>query len=53
VHLILAAYALTLDCPWEETIVISDQQIEQYLGLDKRKDLSKLEKLTLIKELVS
>lgn len=52
VHLIFAAYAVTLDCPWEEPFVINDQQIEQYLGLDRRKDLTKLEKLTLIKDLV-
>lgn len=51
-HLIFAAYAVTLDCPWEESFVLNDQHIEQYLGLDKRKDLTKLEKLTLIKELV-
>ncbi len=51
-HLIYAAYAMTLENPWEETFVISDQQIESYLGLDKRKDLSKPVKLTLIKTLV-
>ncbi|MGP1371786.1 MAG: helix-turn-helix domain-containing protein [Almyronema sp.] len=52
VHLIFAAYATTLDCPWQESFAINDQQIEQYLGLDKRKDLTKLDKLTLIKDLV-
>ncbi len=52
VHLIFAAYALTSDRPWEETFTLNDQHIEQYLGLDKRKDLSKLDKLTLIKNLV-
>jgi DNA-binding transcriptional regulator YiaG len=31
--------------------VINDRQIEDYLGLEKRKDLSKLAKLTLIKQL--
>lgn len=51
-HLIFAAYAVTLDRPWEQAFVINDQQIEQYLGLDKRKDLTKLEKLRLIKDLV-
>ncbi|MEO1094379.1 MAG: helix-turn-helix domain-containing protein [Cyanobacteria bacterium J06638_28] len=51
-HLIFAAYAVTGDRPWEETFVINDQQIEQYVGLDKRKDLTKLDKLTLIKDLV-
>ncbi len=52
VHLIFAAYAVTLDRPWEETFTLTDRHIEQYLGLDKRKDLTKLEKLTLVKELV-
>ncbi len=51
-HLIFAAYAVTVDCPWEESFVLNDQHIERYLGLDKRKDLTKLDKLTLIKNLV-
>ncbi|ACK66273.1 transcriptional regulator, XRE family [Rippkaea orientalis PCC 8801] len=51
-HLIYAAYATTLDKPWEQEFVINDQQIEHYLGLDKRKDLSKATKLSLIKNLV-
>lgn len=52
VHLIFAAYATTLDRPWEETFVINDQHFEQYLGLDKRRDITKLDKLTLVKSLV-
>jgi DNA-binding transcriptional regulator YiaG/Pyruvate/2-oxoacid:ferredoxin oxidoreductase delta subunit len=52
IHLLYAAYATGLDKPWEQEFVISDRQIEEYLGLDKRKDLSKLAKLTLIRELV-
>ena len=51
-HLIFAAYAVTVDCPWETSFVLNNQHIEQYLGLDKRKDLTKLDKLTLIKQLV-
>ncbi|MCG8367006.1 MAG: helix-turn-helix domain-containing protein [Pseudanabaenales cyanobacterium] len=51
-NLIYAAYAVTLECPWEQDFIISDQQIEHYLGLEKRKDLNKLDKLTLIKDLV-
>lgn len=51
-HLILAAHVVTLEIPWQETFILQDQQIEHYLGLDKRKDLTKLEKLTLIKELM-
>ncbi|MDC0832191.1 helix-turn-helix domain-containing protein [Geitlerinema sp. CS-897] len=52
IHLILAAYAVSVECPWEEVFVLNNQHIEKYLGLDKRKDLTKLEKLTLIKDLV-
>ena len=48
-HLIYAAYATLIDKPWEQEFVIDDRQIEKYLGLDKRKDLSKASKLTLIK----
>ncbi|MGF1517737.1 MAG: helix-turn-helix domain-containing protein [Nodosilinea sp.] len=51
-HLIFAACATNHDRPWEESFVLNDQHIEQYLGLNRRKDLTKLEKLTLIKELV-
>lgn len=50
-HLIYAAHAMALEQPWEQEFIISDRQIESYLGLEKRKDLSKLAKLTLIKEL--
>jgi ferredoxin len=52
IHLIFAAHAITVDRPWQDAFVINDQHIEQYLGLDKRKDLTKLQKLTLIKTLV-
>ncbi|MBD2327925.1 helix-turn-helix domain-containing protein [Alkalinema sp. FACHB-956] len=51
-HLIYAAHAVALDHPWEQTFVISDRQIEQYLGLDKRRDLNKTAKIILIRELV-
>jgi DNA-binding transcriptional regulator YiaG len=50
-HLIYAAHATRLDQPWQQEFVISDRQIELYLGLDKRKDLTKPAKLALIKEL--
>lgn len=50
-HLIYAAHATALEQPWEQDFLISDRQIETYLGLKKRKDLTKLAKLTLIKEL--
>lgn len=48
-HLIYAAHATALDRPWEQEFIINDRQIEEYLGLEKRKDLSKVAKLTLIK----
>ncbi len=51
-HLIYAAHATGVERPWEDGFVINDQQIEDYLGLDKRKDLSKPVKLALIKDLV-
>lgn len=50
-HLIYAAHATALDKPWEQEFTIDNRQIEKYLGLDKRKDLSKPTKLTLIKEI--
>ncbi|MBD2438426.1 helix-turn-helix domain-containing protein [Nostoc sp. FACHB-110] len=51
-HLIYAAHVTNLNQPWEEEFIINDRQIEEYLGLEKRKDLSKSAKLALIKELV-
>lgn len=50
-HLIYAAHAAALEQPWEQEFVISDRQIEEYLGLDKRKDLTKPARLTLVKEI--
>ncbi|AKG22373.1 helix-turn-helix domain-containing protein [Calothrix sp. 336/3] len=52
IHLIFAAHATALDIPWEQEFTIDERQIEKYLGLDRRKDLSKTTKLTLIKNLV-
>ncbi|MGV2830273.1 helix-turn-helix domain-containing protein [Myxosarcina sp. GI1(2024)] len=51
-HLVFAAYATFLERPWEEEFALDNKQIETYLGLDKRKDLSKATKLSLIKTLV-
>lgn len=51
-HLIFAASAINHDRPWEEPFVLNDQHIELYLGLNRRKDLTKLEKLSLIKALI-
>ncbi|MFH7029141.1 MAG: helix-turn-helix domain-containing protein [Heteroscytonema crispum UTEX LB 1556] len=51
-HLIFAAYATTLEQPWEQEFTIDERQIEKYLGLEKRKDLSKTAKLALMKNIV-
>jgi DNA-binding transcriptional regulator YiaG len=50
-HLIYAAHATALEKPWQQEFLINDRQIEEYLGLDKRKDLSKAFKLALIREI--
>ncbi|MDZ8222647.1 helix-turn-helix domain-containing protein [Nostoc sp. ChiVER01] len=52
IHLIFAAYATALDQPWEQEFAIDERQIEKYLGMEKRKDLSKAAKLALMKNLV-
>ncbi len=52
IHLIFAAHATVLDQPWEQEFAIDDRQIEKYLGLEKRKDLSKAAKLALMKNMV-
>lgn len=52
IHLIFAAYATTKEQPWLEEFAIDDRQIEKYLGLEKRKDLSKNAKLALMKNIV-
>lgn len=52
IHLIFAAYATTINQPWQQEFVIDDKQIEKYLGLEKRKDLNKTAKLALMKNLV-
>ena len=52
IHLIFAAYATALNQPWEQEFAIDERQIEKYLGMEKRKDLSKAAKLALMKNLV-
>ncbi len=47
-HLVYAAHVTTLDRPWADEFVIDDTQIARYLGLEKRTDLSRQEKLALI-----
>ncbi|EDX82644.1 Helix-turn-helix domain protein [Synechococcus sp. PCC 7335] len=51
-HLIFAAYASQMERSWEQELVISDRQIEAYLGLQKRTDKNRQEKLALIEEIV-
>lgn len=51
-HLIFAAAVTSLEKPWEQEFTLDNKELETYLGLDKRKDLSKASKLTLIKTLV-
>ncbi len=48
-HLIYAAHTTLLKHPWQQTFIINDREIETYLGLDKRKDLTRQAKLGLIK----
>lgn len=50
-HLIYAAHVTALNRPWEEEFVIDDTQIASYLGLDKRKDLTKEKRLKLIERI--
>jgi DNA-binding XRE family transcriptional regulator len=50
-HLIYAASATQLDRPWEKELIIDDRQIESYLGLKKRTDMNRQEKLALIEEI--
>lgn len=52
IHLIFAGYATALEQPWEQEFAIDERQIEKYLGMEKRKDLSKAAKLALMKNLV-
>ncbi len=51
-NLILAAYATGAEKPWEQPFTFTDRHLESYLGLDKRKDLSKVARLTLLKSLM-
>jgi DNA-binding transcriptional regulator YiaG len=51
-HLIYAAHVVALERPWEQEFIINDRQIEQYLALEKRRDLNKAAKLILIREWV-
>ena len=51
-HLIFAAYASQMEKPWEEELVIDDRQLESYLGLQRRTDKNRREKLELIEEIV-
>lgn len=50
-HLLYAAHATQLEKPWEQELVIDDRQIEEYLGLKKRTDKNRQQKLALIEEI--
>jgi len=50
-HLLYAAHATQLERPWEEELIIDDRQIEEYLGLKKRTDKNRQQKLALIEEI--
>ncbi|MBD2258325.1 helix-turn-helix transcriptional regulator [Pseudanabaena sp. FACHB-2040] len=50
-HLIFAAHATQVERPWEQELVISDRQIQAYLGLQQRTDKNRKEKLALIEEI--
>lgn len=50
-HLLYAAHAAHLERPWEQELVIDDRQIEDFLGLKKRTDKNRREKLALIEEI--
>lgn len=50
-HLIFAAHASQMENPWEQEIVIDDRQLEAYLGLQRRTDKNRQEKLALIEEI--
>jgi DNA-binding XRE family transcriptional regulator len=51
-HLIYAAYAAQVENPWEHEIVVDDRQLEKYLGLHRRTDLNRQQKIELIRDLV-
>lgn len=51
-HLLLAARAAGQTSPWQETIVVDDRELERTLGLDRRRDLNRPERLSLLKALM-
>lgn len=51
-HLIYAAHATQLERPWEQSFVLSDTQLERYLGLDQNRNFkNKQQKLQLMLEM--
>lgn len=48
IHLIYCALVANLEQPWAGTFVINDKQLLEYTGLNKRRDLSKHEKLSTL-----
>jgi ferredoxin len=51
-HLVLAARAAALQEPWSQPIVLDDRYLEDLLGLDRRRDLNRPQRLGLIKSLL-
>lgn len=49
-HLLYAGCATRLERPWEQEFVIDDSEIEEYLGLKRRTDKNKQQKLALIEK---
>jgi DNA-binding transcriptional regulator YiaG len=52
IHLLLAACVTQKKRPWEEEIIINDRIIIDFLGLNQRKDMTRLNKLLLIHTLM-
>ncbi|NJK33835.1 MAG: helix-turn-helix transcriptional regulator [Oscillatoriales cyanobacterium SM2_2_1] len=52
VHLFLAACATQKSIPWTEEIIVNDRIIAEFLGLDRRKNMSRVKKLLLIESLM-
>jgi len=50
-HLIYSAYALSLPEPWKDEFVIDGRQIYDILGFNRRSDLTRQQKLALIRDI--
>lgn len=50
-HLLYTTYSLSREKPWKDEFRITDEQIIKTLGLDKRTDLNRNQKLQLIRDI--